>query len=119
MPETVPALMNLGLDSAFRKHDLAAGKDFLQRARNAAKSGNDMGRAMTWLAFLDQGDPANAGQVESLYRSAISIEELDSPDQAMSTEMLARFLRTQNRVAEAEPLEERAKTMRKSLAASL
>jgi TonB family protein len=119
MPETVPALITLGLDNVFRKHDPAAGRDFLQRARNASKSGNDMGRAMSWLAYLDQGDPANAGQVESLYRSAISMEDLDSPVQAMSTEMLARFLRTQGRVAEAESLSERAQTMRKSLAAAL
>jgi TonB family protein len=118
MPETVPALIHLGIYSAFHKRDAPAAKDYLQRARNAAETGNDMGRAMTWLAFLDQGDAANAGQVESLYRSAISIEDIDSADQAMSIEMLARFLRSQDRADEAGPLEERARNARKSLAAA-
>src|SRR6185295_4385108 len=102
---------------AFRGRDLAAAKDYLQRARNASKSGNDMGRAITWLAFIGQGS-SEAIDVESLYRNAISMEDVDSADQTLSTEMFARFLRTQNRVDEAEALEQHAKAARKSLAAA-
>jgi TonB family protein len=118
MPETVPALINLGLH-ALRVQDMATAKDYLQRARNSAKSGNSLGRAMTWLAYVEESDPVNNAEVESLYRSAISMEDIDSADQALTTEMLVRFLRNQSRDDEAAILADRANTIRKSVAAGL
>jgi TonB family protein len=118
MPETVPALINLGLH-AFRDQDPVAAKDYLLRARNSAKPGNSLGRAMTWLAYVEEGDPASGAEVESLYRSAISMEDIDSADQALTTEMLVRFLQKQGRDDEAALLADRANTIRKTVAAGL
>jgi TonB family protein len=135
MPETVPALIALGLEAAFHPQILQAviihgleavgasttpaGIDYLERARNAAKDGGQIGRAMTWIAFLQRGNAQKAQEVESLYRTAMSVEGPDTSEQALTTELLAQFLRTQNRESEAQVLEERAKTLRRSLAARL
>ena len=92
--------------------------DYLQRARNAAKSGNEMGRAMTWLAFLEQDDPATPARSSRSIGSSVDGGHR-SAEQALTTELLARFLRNQERTAEAEPLEQSAATIRKNLAAAL
>jgi TonB family protein len=117
MPETAPALISLGLEAAFRGKDVPAAIDYLQRARNAAVAPNEIGRAMTWTAFLQQGDALKASEVESLYRTALSIEDAGSGQQALTSELLARFLRNHERASEAEPLEASAKATRKALAA--
>lgn len=118
MPETVPALMNLAFD-AVRAKDTTRALDYLQRARNVSRNGDDTGRAMTWIAFLQQEDPARVAEAESLYRSALSMEDSGSAAQALTTEMLARLLRNQERIPEAETLEINATVMRKSLAAAI
>ncbi len=129
MPETVPALIELGLRAAFQfpisvippelGHNLTLATDYLQRARNAAKSGNEIGRAMTWLAFIEQDDAAKLAEVESMYRTALSVEDPGSSEQALTSDFLARFLRQQNRVDEAELVEQSAAVMHKTLAAKL
>ena len=53
---------------------------------------NRVGRAMTRLTYLDREDPAKAVEVESQYRTAISMEQSDSSEQAFTTELLSRFL---------------------------
>jgi TonB family protein len=118
MPETVPALISLGLH-AFGENDQATAKDYLLRARNAAKSGNDQGRAMTWLAFVQENNADGAAEVESLYRSAISMEDYGSAEQALSTQLLARFLRAHSRTQEADTLDEQFRTMQQKLASQL
>jgi TonB family protein len=119
MPETYPALLNLGLNAAFSGRNLEQGREYLQRARNVAKTGNQIARAMTWMAVLQNNDPDRAAETEQLYRTAISLSDGDSGEQALATEMLARFLRLANRGDEAEPLEQNAKTMRRKLAQSM
>jgi len=57
--------------------------------------------------------------VESLYRSALSMEDPDSTDQALTAEMLARFLRNNNRPDEAAVLQDRAKAIRRTAIAGL
>jgi TonB family protein len=91
MPETVPALLNLALESAFRGKDTAHALEYLQRARNVARTGNDTGRVMTWIAFLQQADPTRAAEAESMYRAALSMEEHGSAEQAFTSELLARL----------------------------
>src|SRR4029077_18990906 len=86
--------------------------DYLRRARNVAANGNDMGTAMTWMAVVKQKDPDGALEAESLYRSAMSAEDPHSAEQALTLEFYSRFLKSQNRAAEAEPLEARAKGIR-------
>ncbi|MDE3167828.1 MAG: energy transducer TonB [Acidobacteriota bacterium] len=119
MPETVPALIALGVDAAFTTHDTQAATGYLERARNAARAGNQAGRAMTWLALVAQEDPTRAAQAESIYRSARSLEDPGSPDQAITTDLLARFLRSQNRGAEAAQFEQEAAAMHRALVAKL
>jgi TonB family protein len=119
MPETVPALLNLGLDAAFRGKDPVRAIEYFERARNAARNGNDTGRVMTWIAFLQQADPAKAAEAESMYRAALSMEDHGSAEQAFTSELLARLLRNQERIPEAEFLELNATVMRKALAAGL
>ena len=119
MAETAPALFSLGLDAAFRGRNVELGMEYLQRARNVARTGNEIGRAMTWLAFLAQNDPAKSGDAESILRAALAIEDPGSSEQALTTEFLARLMRKQERVAEAETLEQSAVGMRKARAARL
>ncbi len=87
--------------------------DYLRRARNVAANGNDMGTAMTWMAVVKQNDPDGAVEADSLYRSAMSAEDANSAEQALTLEFYSRFLKSQNRAAEAEPLETRAKGIRR------
>ena len=119
MPETAPALFYLGLDAAFRGKDVALGMEYLQRARNVARTGNEIGRAMTWLGMLAESDPSKAGDAESILRAALALEDPGSGEQALTTEFLARLMRKQERTAEAEALEQSAVGMRKARAARL
>lgn len=120
MPETVPALIALGIDAAFgESRDSQAAAGYLDRARNAARGGNQMGRAMTWLAVIKQDDPAQAAEAESLYRAARSLEEPGSSEQAVTTDLLARLLRRQNRDAEAGLMEQESVAMHRALVARL
>ncbi|HXK04855.1 MAG TPA: TonB family protein [Verrucomicrobiae bacterium] len=117
-PEAVPALINLGLD-AYRAQNPSAAFDYLQRARNVARNGNDMGRAMTWMAFLKSLQPENAAEADALYRGAMSAEDANSAVQALTLEFYGRFLNNQDRSSEAEPIVARAAAIRKSLAGAL
>jgi TonB family protein len=92
--------------------DPAKAYDYLRRARNVAANGNDMGTAMTWMAVVKQSEPDGALEAESLYRSAMSAEDPNSAEQALTLEFYSRFLKSQDRAAEAEPLETRAKGIR-------
>jgi TonB family protein len=117
-PEIVTALINLGLDSYAAK-DAPAAFDYLQRARNVAHNGNDIGRAMTWIAFLKSMQPETAAEAESLFRGGMAVEDVNSAEQALTLEFYARFLNSQNRPAEAEPISLRASEIRKARAAAL
>jgi TonB family protein len=119
MAQTASALLNLGMDAAFRGQDSARAMDYFQRARNAARTPDETGRAMTWMAYLQQQDPARAAEAEALYRSALSVEEQGSSAQALTNDLLAKLLRTQERNAEAEFLETSATIMHRKIAASL
>jgi TonB family protein len=119
MPETVPALLNLALESAFRGKDTAHALEYLQRARNVARTGNDTGRVLTWIAFLQESDPARVAETESMYRAALSMENPGSAEQAFTSELLARLLRNQDRIGEADLLQMEAAVMRRALIANL
>jgi len=95
MPETVPALIQLGLDALQAR---SRGGEGLPAARaQRVQERQCMGRAMTWLAFIQEKDEASAAEVESLYRAAISMEDAASADQATTAEFLARYLRNHDR----------------------
>jgi TonB family protein len=112
-PEIVPALEALWLKS-YRERDVAGALEYLQRARNLAKTGNDIGKSMTWIAFIKQNMEGGASEAESLYTAAISLEDANSPAQALTMDFYARFLRSQDRTPEAEQFETRSKVIRKA-----
>ena len=117
-PEVVSALINFGLDAS-GAHDPKTAFDYLERARNVAKNGDDMGRAMTWIAHLKSMQPENEAEADSLYRGAMALEDQNSAEQALTLEFYGRFLNNQGRSSEAEPIVSRAAEIRKSRAAAL
>jgi TonB family protein len=112
-PEIAAALEILGLN-AYRERDVTGALEYLQRARNLAKTGNDIGKSMTWIAFIKQNMEGGASEAESLYTAAISLEDVNSPAQALTMDFYARFLRSQDRTPEAEQFETRSKVIRKT-----
>jgi TonB family protein len=116
-PEVAPALLFLGR-TAYGERDYDGASDLLERALNADPAGALAGRALSWMAEAKNaaGDPA---QAESLLQRALAVEAPDSSQTAMTLDLYAHFLRDQNRVGEAEPMEARAKEIRKALVAKL
>jgi TonB family protein len=123
-PEVFTALINLGRDAiqptvsvmdrpVARTSDPARALEFLKRARNVANNGNDMGTALTWMAVVRQSELDGGPDAESLYRAAMATEDADSAEQALTLEFYARFLKSQDRAAEAAPVEARARAIRR------
>jgi TonB family protein len=110
-PEVFPALMRLALTSK----DPEQRQSYLERARVASRNGNDAGTAMTWLAHDRQDEPDGAAYSDSMYRGAMALESPDSPALAMTLELYAEFLKATGRAAEATPVQDRAKALRKTL----
>ena len=114
----MPALHYLGLN-AYRERDMETALGYLERARNLAKTPGDIGKSMTWMAFIKQNLEFGASEAESLYTAALSMEDWNSPERALTLEFYARFLRSQNREAEAAPLETRSKAIRSNQVESI
>jgi TonB family protein len=117
-PEVFPALMRLGIH-ALKTRDSGLALDYLRRAGNVARDGNEAGRAMTWMANIQAAQPETAAAAESLYRSAMSTEDQDSSAQAITLDFFARFLKEQGRTAEAEPIAARAREIHNLRTAAL
>jgi TonB family protein len=115
--ETAAGLLHQGIDK-FGK-DPAQALDCFERAQNVAPSGPLAGPAMTWQAMVRQHREGEAPAAESLYRAALAMEDLTSPEAALTTEFLAHFLREQGRVSEAEAMEASASEIRKAHIAQL
>jgi TonB family protein len=88
--------------------------EYLTRARNVANNGNDMGTALTWMAMVRQSQPDGGPEAETLYRGAMAAASPDSAEEALALEFYSQFLKSQNREAEAGPLESRAKVIRQA-----
>jgi TonB family protein len=116
-PETAAALLHLGI--AIYGKDPAQALDYFERAQNVAPAGPIAGLAMTWQAMVRQQREGEAPAAESLYRAALAVEGVNSPDAALTLEFLAHFLREQGRVSEAEAMESSAGEIRKTHVAQL
>jgi TonB family protein len=114
-PEVFPALMRLALTSK----DPEQRQAYLERARVAGRNGNDAGTAMAWLAHDRQDEPDGGAYSDSMYRGAMALESPDSPALALTLEMYADFLTATGRAAEATPVQDRAKAIRKVLVATV
>jgi TonB family protein len=110
--ETAAALLHLGI--AIYGKDPAQALDYFERAQNVAPAGPVAGPAMTWQAMVRQQREGEAPAAESLYRAALAVEGVNSPDAALTMEFLAHFLREQGRVSEAEAMESSAGEIRKT-----
>jgi TonB family protein len=93
--------------------DPAKAIEYFTRARNVANNGNDMGTAMTWMALVRQSEADGGPAAENLFRGAMATEDPSSAEEALTLEFYAQFLKAQDRGAEAEPIEARAKAIRK------
>jgi len=116
-PETAAALLHLGIDRYGK--DPAQALDYFERVQNVAPSGPLAGPAMTWQAMVRQHREGEAPAAESLYRAALAVEEVNSPEAALTMEFLAHFLREQARVSEAEAMEASAGEIRRARVAQL
>jgi TonB family protein len=115
--ETASALLSLSM-GAYRTHDFDKAMEYAQRARNVSPAGPQMGKAMTWIGQIREKQEGGAADAEALYTGALSQEDANSADAALTTEVYARFLRGQDRTSEAEIMETRAANVRKSLIAA-
>ena len=116
-PEPAAALLHLGI--AIYGKDPAQALDYFERAQNVAPAGPMAGPAMTWQAMVRQQREGEAPAAESLYRAALAVEGVNSPDAALTMEFLAHFLREQGWVSEAEAMEASAGEIRKTHVAQL
>jgi TonB family protein len=115
--ETASALLYLSI-GAYRTHDFDKAMDYSQRARNVSSAGPQTGKAMTWMAQIREKQEGGAADAEALYTGALSQEDTNSADAALTMEFYARFLRDQNRASEAEVMETRSANIRKTLIAA-
>lgn len=63
------------------------------------------GQALTWIGLTHEREDGGAPLAEASYRQALAIEDNASPDAAVTRNLLARFLSSQGRSAEAGQLE--------------
>ena len=82
------------------------------------RQGPQMGKAMTWMGQIREKQEGGAGEAEALFTGALSQEDTNSADAALTMEFYARFLRGQDRINEAEVMETRAANVRKTLIAT-
>jgi TonB family protein len=114
--ETAQALMYLSM-GAFRTHEFDQAMQYAQRARNVARPGAETGKVMTWMGQIREKQEGGAADAETLYTGALSQEDTNSPEAALTMEIYARFLRSQERISEAEVLDARATGVRKAIIA--
>src|SRR5450432_1662943 len=115
--ETAQALMYLSM-GAFRTHEFDKAMDYAERARNVARPGAETGKVMTWMGQIREKQEGGDADAESLYTGALSQDPANSPEAALTMEIYARFLRSQERTGEAEVLDARATSVRKALVAA-
>ena len=112
-PETVPALMYLGVNAYGQKEDAAA-QGFFERILAIQPSGARAGQALAWMASIQQrkGDLA---QAEGLFQRALAATDGSSESAATTMELYSLFLQAVDRAPEADTWKQRAQAMRRTL----
>jgi TonB family protein len=110
-PEAAPASMYLGERMLLNKYYQQA-IDYLQKAQtlDVAQSGP----AQMWMALVREREQ-NPAAAETLYRSALAVEDPNSAAAATTLELYARFLKDQGLADESKSLADRASAIRKAL----
>jgi TonB family protein len=103
-PETAPALVYLG-QRALGAFDRTAAEEYFGRVLKLESKGPNAGRALTWLAVMRQSSFLGQSEAELFYQRAMAAD----PGNPQTLTSYARYIRRQNRIAEAEELEARAK----------
>jgi TonB family protein len=111
-PEAARPLVNLGTDALSRKKPTEA-LEYFQKAQAADPA--HAGVPMMWMAIMTATD--HPQESESLFRSALALEDPSSPQAATTMEVFAAFLEKQSRTDEAAPLREQAADLRKAIGA--
>lgn len=111
-PEVAPALLYLGI-KAHREKNPAAAEEFFERTLRVAPKGPIAGQAYTWQAIMRENQP----DAETLFQSAISVMELNTPELATTLELYSRFLRAQQRDADADQAVALAREVRRAFEA--
>ena len=115
-PEAAHSLFQLGVLLMSNKEYQRAEESFRHmQTVEPAKAGE----ALTWIALTHEQQADGAAQAESYYREALAVEDNASPDAAVTKRLLARLLRTQGRVAEADQLAPETVVGKAAQAASL
>jgi TonB family protein len=94
-------LLSLGVTQILRKAYDQAFETF-QRAEVLDPSRAAM--ATAWMAVVRERQPDTAEQAENLYRQALGLAAPDSSDAAVISRMLAGYLASEGRIAEADEL---------------
>lgn len=107
-PQAARALINLGVANLAAKRPEKA-MDYFQTAQRI--NPEQAGAAWMWMALVREREQ-NPTDAEAMYRSALAVEEADSPQAATIMELYARLLNDAGRTQEAQPLLDRAKAIR-------
>jgi TonB family protein len=108
--ESAPALMYLGI----RKKNPAEAIDLLEKAKNLDPT--LAGPAMMWMALMRERE-GNLAEAETLYRSALAMENPDSADAVNTMELYSRLLKKLGRDDDGKAMQDRAGAVMKALEA--
>ena len=117
--EALQQFAKIAKPAALPPVDLDKAYDYFQRARNVAKSGNDIGTAMTWMALVREVQPGESAAAESLYRASLAIEDPDSTIQANTMDYFAHYLAVNQRAQESVAVNGQAAAIHKARASEL
>ena len=109
--EAAPALLYIGM----RKKNPPEAIELLEKAKNLDTA--LAGPATMWMALMRERE-GNLTEAETLYRSALAIENPDSADAVNTMALLARLLKTQAREEEAKALNDHASVVMKTMSSS-
>lgn len=111
--EAAPALIYLGVRNMSAKNYPEA-LDLFQRARNL--DAGLAGPAQMWMALVREREQ-NPADADTLFRSAVAVQDPESGDAATTLELYARFLKDQGHEEEAKSMSDRASGIRGTLGA--
>jgi TonB family protein len=109
-PEAARALTHLGL-AAMVKKDFPQAMDDFQHARRVDPT--QVGAAIMWMAVVEQRQQ-HMEDAERLYESALSVQDPQSIEAAVTMELYGRFLREQGRTDQAGEMDARAAAIQRA-----
>ena len=109
-PEAAGALTHLGL-AAIAKKDFPQAKDYFQQAQRVDPT--QAGAALMWQAVVEQRQE-HMDDAERLYQSALSVQDPQSAEAAVTMEVYSRFLREQGRTDQAGEMDARAAAIQRA-----